>query len=42
MQVLANGCVLLGIDPFVQKVLIGAIVIGAVAFDAYRRRAWKG
>jgi ribose transport system permease protein len=39
MQVLANGCVLLGIDPFVQKVLIGAIVIAAVAFDAARRRA---
>jgi len=42
MQVLANGCVLLGIDPFVQKVLIGAIVIAAVAFDAYRRRAAGG
>jgi ribose transport system permease protein len=42
MQVLANGCVLLGVDPFVQKVLIGAIVIAAVAFDSARRRSAAG
>jgi ribose transport system permease protein len=40
MQVLQNGASLLGIGDFVQKILIGAIIIAAVAFDVYRRR-WR-
>jgi len=35
---LRNGCVLGDIDPLIQKAVIGAVLILAVAFDAYRRR----
>jgi ribose transport system permease protein len=38
MSLLNNGCNLLGISPFVQQLLIGGIIILAVAADEYRRR----
>ena len=36
--VLRNGLILLGVSPFVQMVLIGAVLIGAVALDMWSRR----
>ena len=38
MSLLNNGCNLLGISPFVQQILIGGIIILAVAADEFRRR----
>jgi len=38
MQVLANGAALLGIDDFIQKILIGAIIVAAATVDALRTR----
>jgi ribose transport system permease protein len=38
MSLLNNGCNLLGISPFVQQILIGGIIVLAVAVDEYRRR----
>ena len=38
LGVLRNGLVLLGVSPFVQMVLIGAVLIGAVALDIWSRR----
>jgi ribose transport system permease protein len=38
MSLLNNGCNLLGISPFVQQILIGGIIVPAVAADEYRRR----
>lgn len=40
MQVLANGSSLLGIDDFIQKIVTGAVIVAAAAFDVYRRR-WR-
>jgi ribose transport system permease protein len=37
MTVLANGCTLLGVPNYVQEMLVGAIIIGAVAVDRWRR-----
>jgi ribose/xylose/arabinose/galactoside ABC-type transport system permease subunit len=40
--VLRNGLVLLNISPFIQQIVIGLILVAAVAFDQYaaaRRRA---
>jgi ribose transport system permease protein len=36
MAVLRNGCNLVGIPNYVQNILIGAIIIGAVAIDRIR------
>jgi ribose transport system permease protein len=36
MSVLANGCTLTGVPNYVQEILIGAIIIVAVALDRYR------
>jgi ribose transport system permease protein len=36
MAVLRNGCNLVGIPNYVQNVVIGAIIIGAVAMDRFR------
>jgi ribose transport system permease protein len=36
MSVLANGCTLSGIPNYVQEILIGAIIVVAVAFDRFR------
>ena len=40
--VLSNGLVLLNVSPFIQQIVIGLILVAAVAFDQYaaaRRRA---
>ncbi|MEX2302253.1 MAG: ABC transporter permease [Bryobacterales bacterium] len=42
MGLLSNGSDLLGISPFVQQALIGAIVILAVAIDEARKRRFSG
>jgi ribose transport system permease protein len=39
MTVLANGCTLLGVPNYVQEMLVGAIIIAAVALDRFRQRA---
>ena len=38
MGLLANGCDLLGIQPFVQQAIIGAVIIAAVSVDEFRKR----
>jgi ribose transport system permease protein len=39
MSVLANGCTLTGVPNYVQEILVGAIIVVAVALDRLRRRA---
>jgi ribose/xylose/arabinose/galactoside ABC-type transport system permease subunit len=39
MSVLANGCTLAGVPNYVQQIIIGAIIITAVALDRARTRA---
>jgi ribose/xylose/arabinose/galactoside ABC-type transport system permease subunit len=38
MTVLANGCTLTGVPNFVQEILIGLIIVAAVALDRLRHR----
>jgi len=38
MAVLENGCNLLGISPFVQRIVIGALIVAVVAVDVIRQR----
>ncbi len=38
MGLLANGCDLLGISPYIQQAVIGAVIILAVTFDELRKR----
>ncbi len=38
MAALRNGCNLVGIPNYIQNILIGAIIIGAVAMDRLRKR----
>jgi ribose transport system permease protein len=38
MGLLANGSDLLGISPYLQQVIIGAVIIAAVAVDEFRKR----
>ena len=38
MGVLANGGNLLQISPFIQKIVIGAVIVLAVTFDEFQRR----
>ena len=38
MAVLANGCVLLDVSPYVQRIVIGALIVMAVALDQLLRR----
>ena len=38
MATLANGCNLSGVPNYVQEILIGAIIVGAVALDRLRSR----
>jgi ABC-type xylose transport system permease subunit len=38
MTLMVNGMSILGVDPFVQQVVTGAIVIGAVAVTMDRSR----
>jgi ribose transport system permease protein len=37
MSVLANGCTLTGVPNYVQEILIGAIIVAAVALDRLRQ-----
>jgi ribose transport system permease protein len=39
MTVLANGCTLMGVPNYVQEILIGLIIVAAVALDRFRHRA---
>lgn len=39
--VLKNGLVLIGVDTYVQKVIIGVLVIGAVVIDMYNKSKRK-
>jgi ribose/xylose/arabinose/galactoside ABC-type transport system permease subunit len=39
MTVLANGCTLLGMPNYVQEMLVGAIIVVAVAVDQVRHRS---
>lgn len=38
MGLLSNGSDLLGINPYLQQAIIGAVIIAAVAFDELRKR----
>jgi ribose transport system permease protein len=38
MGLLNNGCNLLGISPFLQQVIVGAVIVLAVTFDEFQRR----
>ena len=38
MATLANGCNLSGVPNFVQEILVGAIIVGAVTLDGLRSR----
>lgn len=37
IRFLRNGCVIVGVSPFVQRILIGLIIIAAVLVDQWRR-----
>jgi ribose transport system permease protein len=37
MTILANGCTLLGVPNYVQDMLVGGIIVAAVALDRFRR-----
>ena len=39
MSVLSNGCTLTGVPNYVQEILVGAIIVTAVALDRLRGRA---
>ena len=39
MATLANGCTLMGFPNYVQEILIGSIIVGAVFLDQIRARA---
>ena len=41
MGLLANGCDLLGISPYVQQAVIGAVIILAVTLDELRKRRFS-
>ncbi len=41
MGLLANGCLLLGISPYVQQAVIGAVIILAVTVDELRKRRFR-
>ncbi|MBI3665749.1 MAG: ABC transporter permease [Acidobacteria bacterium] len=41
MGLLANGCDLLGISPYIQQAVIGAVIILAVTFDQLRKRRFE-
>lgn len=38
MGVLQNGANLLGINPFIQRIIIGLVIVMAVTFDEFQRR----
>jgi ribose transport system permease protein len=41
MGLLANGCDLLGISPYIQQAVIGAVIILAVTLDEVRKRRFR-
>lgn len=41
IRILRNGCVLMDISPFVQRIIIGLIIIAAVFVDQLRRRSME-
>ncbi|MDZ4701868.1 MAG: ABC transporter permease [Rhodothermales bacterium] len=41
MAVLRNGCNMLGVPNFVQEIIIGAIIVGAVTLDQSKRQKAK-
>lgn len=41
MGVLSNGANLLGISPFIQKIVIGTVIVMAVTFDEFQRRKFE-
>jgi len=42
MSALANGCNLVGVPNYVQEILIGTIIVAAVALDRWRRTRATG
>jgi ribose transport system permease protein len=42
MALLLNGCVLLHISDYVQQIVIGALIVVAVALDQLRKRKMEG
>ncbi len=42
MALLLNGCTLLHISDYVQQIVIGALIVLAVAFDQLRKRKMQG
>lgn len=42
MAVLRNGCNMLGVPNFVQEIIIGAIIVGAVLIDQQKHRVKTG
>ncbi len=41
IAVIQNGLNLLGVEPYTQTVVLGAIIFGAVMFDTLKKRGWK-
>jgi ribose/xylose/arabinose/galactoside ABC-type transport system permease subunit len=37
LSMLSNGLILLRIDPILQNVMVGCIIVAAVALDQFRR-----
>lgn len=42
MSFLSNGCTLTGVPNYVQEIIVGAIIVAAVAVDEWRRRRTVG
>jgi ribose transport system permease protein len=42
LALIGNGFTLLNVDPTYQRVLYGAVLLGAVAIDAWSRRSDRG
>jgi ribose transport system permease protein len=42
MSFLSNGCTLTGVPNYVQEIIVGAIIVLAVAVDEFRRRRAAG
>jgi ribose/xylose/arabinose/galactoside ABC-type transport system permease subunit len=38
MSFLSNGCTLTGVPNYVQEIIVGVIIVAAVAIDEWRRR----
>jgi len=41
IAVIQNGLNLLGVEPYTQTVVLGAIIFGAVLFDTLKKKGWK-